>query len=98
MEKTNKIQKPVESLQKILCGTYTDEQVYQALQILEKICAKYFLQHFIYNSISANPNEEKFKSVKQSNATLKQKLFAIKEIAEILTGLGFSFVFHPLFE
>jgi hypothetical protein len=41
MDKTNNLEKPVSSLQEIIIGSYTDDQLYQALQLIHKILTKY---------------------------------------------------------
>jgi hypothetical protein len=76
----DKLNPALSHIQAALCGHYTDEELFQALQLLQKI-----LQNIV-----KNPKEEKYRSVKKSNATLQKKLFYISEIEGFLDAIGFT--------
>jgi len=61
-------------------SSYSDETLFQAFQILQKIL----------QNILNNPTEEKFKHIKKTNATLQKSLFCIKEMEALLELLDFT--------
>jgi hypothetical protein len=76
----DKINPALSFIQGALCSNYSDEELFQALQLAQKI-----LQNIV-----KNPKEQKFKSVKKSNATLKAKLFYVSEMEGFFEALGFN--------
>lgn len=40
-------------------------------------------------SILKNPNEEKFRMIKKTNATIQKKLLNVSQINELIVALGF---------
>ena len=44
----------------------------------------------LFENLEANPQEEKFRSIKKTNATLQAKLFCFAGIERVLQTLGFS--------
>lgn len=80
MESQEKNRLEQDILKQITTGSYSDETIFQAFQLLEKIL----------QNILSKPQEEKFRSIKKSNATLQKTLFCIKEIEKLLEVLGFK--------
>ena len=42
------------------------------------------------NNILNNPKEEKFRKIKKSNKAIKAKLLSIKQVEEVIVGMGFT--------
>jgi len=52
----------------------------------------YQLLQKILGNIVKSPQDDRYKSIKPSNATLKAKLFGIKEMGDLLQSLGFQYI------
>lgn len=42
------------------------------------------------NNIGTNPMDQKFRKIKSSNATIKEKIFRLKEAGQLLKLIGFE--------
>jgi len=69
-----------------------ESQLLEAFRLILKIFNKYNHAAYYYSSIVLNPQEQKFRMVKASNPVLRQKLFCITEIENLLLAVGYLYV------
>ena len=99
MEELDKVSKLESICTSLTSSKLSNSQIVDCLELLMKLLTKFFfnfpnfyifLELFI--SLINNPAEAKFRTIKKSNQTLKNKLFISPIIETILQNLEFSLI------